>query len=169
MKAKLVTPGIAAVTLLFGATTMGSAGNGKEDIGQPGIASEVTRTVDVEMGDIFFKPKSIDVKPGETLRFILRNEGSLLHEFNIDQAAAHAAHQAAYAARQKEKASLFQSGTRAPTSAGKMTNDAPNSVLIEPGATKELIWTFNTSTGLQFACNRPGHYQFGMVGQFDLK
>ncbi|WDG77672.1 plastocyanin/azurin family copper-binding protein [Pseudomonas chlororaphis] len=173
MKAKLVTPGIAAVTLLFGATTMGSAGNGKENIGQPGVASEVTRTVDVEMGDIFFKPKSINVKPGETLRFILRNEGSLVHEFNIDQAAAHAAHQAAYAARQKEKASLFQSGTRAPTGTGKMINDmghsAPNSVLIEPGATKELIWTFNTSTGLQFACNRPGHYQFGMVGQFDLK
>jgi uncharacterized cupredoxin-like copper-binding protein len=93
MKAKLVTPVIAAITLLFGATAMASAGHGKEDIGQPGVASEVTRTVEVEMGDIFFKPESIDVKPGETIRFVLRNDGSLLHEFNIGKAAAHAAHQ----------------------------------------------------------------------------
>ncbi len=55
MKTKLITPVIAAITLLFGATAMASAGHGKEDIGQPGVASEVTRTVDVEMGDIFFK------------------------------------------------------------------------------------------------------------------
>lgn len=93
MKTKLITPVIAAITLLLGATAMASVGHGKEDIGQPGVASEVTRTVDVEMGDIFFKTKSIDVKPGETVRFVLHNKGALLHEFNIGQAAAHAAHQ----------------------------------------------------------------------------
>lgn len=108
MKAKLVTPVIAAITLLFGATAMASAGHGKEDIGQPGVASQVTRTVEVEMGDIFFKPESIDVKPGETIRFVLRNDGSLLHEFNIGKASAHAAHQ-------KEMASMFQNGTLNPT------------------------------------------------------
>ncbi|MHC8299269.1 cupredoxin domain-containing protein [Pseudomonas sp. ZS1P83] len=178
MNAKLVTPVIAAITLLFGATAMASVGHGKEDIGQPGVASEVTRTVEVEMGDIFFKPESIDVKPGETVRFILRNEGSMLHEFNIGKAAAHAAHQ-------KEMASMFQNGTLNPTGTGKTMSDMghsmggmkmvgmehndPNSVLIQPGATQELIWTFNNSTGLQFACNVPGHYQSGMVGQFDLK
>ena len=58
MKANLVSPVIAVITLLFGATAMASAGHGKEDIGQPGVASEVTRTVDVEMGDVFFKPES---------------------------------------------------------------------------------------------------------------
>ena len=81
MKAKLITPVIAAITLIFGATAIASVGHGKEDIGQPGVSSKVTRTVEVEMGDVFFKPKSIDVKPGETVRFVLRNEGSLLHEF----------------------------------------------------------------------------------------
>ena len=101
MKTKLITPVIAAITLLLGATAMASVGHGKEDIGQPGVASEVTRTVDVEMGDIFFKTKSVDVKPGETVRFVLHNKGALLHEFNIGQAAAHAAHQ-------KEMASMFQ-------------------------------------------------------------
>ena len=178
MKAKLVIPGIAAITLFFGATAMASAGHGKEDIGQPGVASEVTRTVEVGMGDIFFKPESIDVKPGETIRFVLRNEGSLLHEFNIGKAAAHAAHQ-------KEMAAMLQNGTLTPSGHGQamadmehtsggmkmvgMEHNDPNSVLIEPGAIQELIWTFNNSTGLQFACNVPGHYQSGMVGPFDLK
>lgn len=32
MKAKLVPPAIAAITLLFGATAMASAGHGKDDI-----------------------------------------------------------------------------------------------------------------------------------------
>ena len=82
-------------------------------------------------------------------------------------------------------ANMFQNGALSPTGAGKMMSDMghsmggmkmvemehndPNSVLIEPGATKELIWTFNTTTGLQFACNVPGHYQSGMVGQIVLK
>nr|WP_172689354.1 plastocyanin/azurin family copper-binding protein [Pseudomonas fluorescens]ARJ57978.1 hypothetical protein [Pseudomonas fluorescens] len=178
MKAKLVTPVIAAITLLFGATAMAGVGHGKEDIGRPGVASEVTVRVEVEMGDLFFKPESIDVKPGETIRFVLRNEGLMLHEFNIGKAAAHAAHQ-------KEMVSMLQNGTLTPTGTGKAMSDMghsmggmkmvgmehndPNSILIEPGATQELIWTFNNSTGLQFACNMPAHYQSGMVGQFDLK
>lgn len=178
MKAKLIPPAFAVFALLFGAATMASVGHGKDDIGQPGTATEVTRTVEVKMGDIFFKPKNIDVKPGETVRFVLHNEGSLLHEFNIGKAAAHAAHQ-------KEMTAMFQNGTLTPTGTGQTMSDMghsmggmkmvgmehndPNSVLIEPGATKELIWTFTKSTGLEFACNVPGHYQSGMVGQFEVK
>jgi uncharacterized cupredoxin-like copper-binding protein len=49
-----------------------------------------------------------------------------------------------------------------------MEHNDPNSVLIEPGATQELIWTFNNnrpSVCLQRARSLP----VGMVGQFDLK
>jgi uncharacterized cupredoxin-like copper-binding protein len=46
-----------------------------------------------------------------------------------------------------------------------MNHSDANSVLIEPGQTKELVWTFSKASGLQFACNIPGHYQKGMVGQ----
>ncbi|MBX9756406.1 MAG: plastocyanin [Pseudomonadaceae bacterium] len=177
MKIKLATPVIAAISLLFGATAMASVGHDKNDIGQPGTAAEVTRTVEVKMGDIFFSSKSISIKPGETIRFVLRNEGSLLHEFNIGDAAAHAAHQ-------KEMAAMFENGTLGATGSGQMANmghnmngmkmagmehNDPNSVLVEPGATQELIWTFTQSTALEFACNVPGHYQSGMVGQFELE
>lgn len=178
MKVKFVTPLIAVMALLLGSTAMASLGHGKNDSGQPGAAADVTRTIEVTMGDVFFVPKNISVKSGETVRFVLRNEGSLLHEFNIGKAAAHAAHQ-------KEMATMFQNGTLTSSGHGQamadmghgsggmkmvgMEHNDPNSVLIEPGTTKELIWIFAKSTRLEFACNVPGHYQSGMVGQFEVK
>ncbi|VVP23481.1 plastocyanin/azurin family copper-binding protein [Pseudomonas fluorescens] len=178
MKAKFATPLIAVMVLLLGTSTMASVGHGKDDSGQLGAATDVTRTIEVRMGEIFFVPQNISVKPGETVRFVLRNEGLLLHEFNIGKAAAHAAHQ-------KEMATMFQNGTLTPSGHGQamadmehgsggmkmvgMEHNDPNSVLIEPGTTKELIWTFSKSTSLEFACNVPGHYQSGMVGQFEVK
>ncbi len=82
-------------------------------------------------------------------------------------------------------AAMFQNGTLSSTGVGQdmstmehtmggmkmvgMEHNDPNSVLIEPRTTQELIWTFNKSTGLEFACNVPGHYQSGMVGKFEVK
>jgi uncharacterized cupredoxin-like copper-binding protein len=51
---------------------------------------------------------------------------------------------------------------------GAMKHDAPNSVLVEPGKTAELTWTFTKVSDLQFACNIPGHYQAGMVGKVEI-
>ena len=42
---------------------------------------------------MYFKPRVIEVKAGETVRFVLKNEGKLLHEFNLGDAAMHAEHQ----------------------------------------------------------------------------
>ncbi|MCF5138712.1 plastocyanin/azurin family copper-binding protein, partial [Pseudomonas lactis] len=42
-------------------------------------------------------------------------------------------------------------------------------VLVEPGKTAELTWTFKQATGLEFACNLPGHYQAGMVGKLTVE
>jgi len=50
-----------------------------------------------------------------------------------------------------------------------MKHDNPNSVLIEPGKTKELIWKFHKARRVKFACNVPGHYQSGMVGAIEFK
>ncbi len=142
------------------------------DFGQPAPAGSATRTVEVDMTDIAFNPKSLDVKAGETVRFVLVNKGQLLHEFNLGHAAMHAEHQ-------KEMLDMQQSGMMTPTgikNAGTdhsamghgamgMKHDDPNSVLVEPGKTAELTWTFTKADNLEFACNVPGHYQAGMVGQ----
>ena len=52
-------------------------------------------------------------------------------------------------------------------SGGKtMEHDDPNSILLEPGKSDEIIWKFTNATEMEFACNVPGHYDAGMVGQF---
>ena len=143
--------------------------------GQPASADKATRTVEVVMQDMSFSPKSLDVKAGETVHFVLVNKGQLLHEFNLGDAAMHAEHQ-------KQMVQMQSGGMMNATGMGKMDHSAmghgemggmkhddPNSVLVEPGKTAELTWTFSKATGLEFACNIPGHYQAGMVGKINVK
>ncbi|MBN3864050.1 cupredoxin family protein [Pseudomonas frederiksbergensis] len=148
------------------------------DFGQPVSAAQATRSVEVVMGDMSFSPKTIDIKAGETVRLVLVNKGQLLHEFNLGDAQMHARHQ-------QEMLKMQQSGILMPTGmkamdhgsmAGMghsseghgMKHDDPNSVLVEPGKTAELTWTFTKATNLEFACNIPGHYQAGMVGKLTV-
>jgi len=51
--------------------------------GQPAAAASATRTIEVQMTDMAFTPTSLEVKAGETVRFVLVNKGQLLHEFNL--------------------------------------------------------------------------------------
>lgn len=163
----------AACVLAFSVSAVASPGSHPE-IGQPAAAASATRTVNIEMTDLAFSPKTLEVKAGETVRFVLINKGQLLHEFNLGDAAMHAEHQ-------KEMLKMQQSGAMTTTGmdhAGMdhgamgqgsmpmagMTHDDPNSVLVEPGKTAELTWTFSGTRDLEFACNVPGHYQAGMVG-----
>ncbi|VVN00847.1 plastocyanin/azurin family copper-binding protein [Pseudomonas fluorescens] len=145
------------------------AGHGY-DFGQPAPAAKATRSIEVVMEDMSFTPQAIDIKAGETVRFVLVNKGQLLHELNLGDAAMHARHQ-------QEMLQMQQSGMLTPTGIkamdhGKMDHgmkhDDPNSVLVEPGKTAELTWTFNKATSLEFACNIPGHYQAGMVGKLTV-
>lgn len=143
------------------------------DFGQSAPAAKATRSVEVVMGDMSFTPKAIDIKAGETVRFVLVNKGQLLHEFNLGDAAMHARHQ-------QEMMKMQQSGMLTPTGIADMDHgsmpgmdhgmkhDDPNSVLVEPGKTAELTWTFTKATNLEFACNIPGHYQAGMVGKLTV-
>lgn len=144
------------------------------NIGQPGKASEVSRTISVTMTDNRYSRERIEVKKGETVRFRIRNEGNFVHEFNIGTAAMHKAHQ-------KEMAMMFEHGVlevdkihydkmkmKMPDGHTMEHND-PNSVLLEPGKSAEIIWKFNADTTLEFACNMPGHYESGMVGEIKLR
>lgn len=152
------------------------------DFGQPAPAAKANRSVEVVMGDMSFTPKAIDIKAGETVRFVLVNKGQLLHEFNLGDAAMHARHQ-------QEMLQMQQSGMLTPTGVKEMDHSAmagmghgamghdmqsgmqhddPNSVLVEPGKTAELTWVFTKATSLEFACNIPGHYQAGMVGKLTV-
>lgn len=144
------------------------------DFGRPGSAHDVHRTIDLTLGDISFDREEIVVEEGETVRFVLRNQGRLLHEFNIGTPHMHEEHQ-------REMLEMFEHGMMTATGAmhqmnemdhskmGGMTHDDPNAVLVDPGQTRELIWTFKKTARLEFACNIPGHYESGMFGPIRFK
>ncbi|MBK5519773.1 plastocyanin/azurin family copper-binding protein [Pseudomonas sp. TH10] len=141
------------------------------DFGQSAPAAKATRSIEVVMGDMSFDPRAINIKAGETVRFVLVNKGQLLHEFNLGDAAMHAQHQQAMLQMQ-QSGMLTPTGMKAMDHAAMghgMKHDDPNSVLVEPGKTAELTWTFTKPTSLEFACNIPGHYQAGMVGKLTIE
>jgi uncharacterized cupredoxin-like copper-binding protein len=137
-------------------------------IGAVGDANDATRTIEVEMTDNRYDHMQMNVRKGEIVRFVIHNRGQLVHEFNIGTQDMHAAHQ-------DEMLAMMKSGQMSPTRmmhghGGMMGHDDPNSILLNPGETKELVWKFSEAgDGLEFACNVPGHYQAGMVGQFRVE
>lgn len=144
------------------------------DIGEPGKAADVSRTVDVTMVDTHFKPSRITVQKGETVRFFVHNKGTLVHEFNIGTADMHAHHR-------KEMMTMVEQGIlegdrinharmKKLMAAGKaMAHDDPNSVLLEPGKSARIVWKFDKAATLEFACNVPGHYEAGMKGTIRVR
>jgi uncharacterized cupredoxin-like copper-binding protein len=164
----------AALFAIAQATTAGPGHSGNTGIGEPG-SSAPSRTIEVVMYDNYYNFDSLDIKEGETVRFIVKNEGMLVHEFNLGTEAMHIAHE-------PEMLMMVQHGVLKPTSidhkAAKAMQDQmghgehndPNSVLLEPGQSGEIVWTFpkHSKEQIQFACNVPGHYAAGMVGTVAL-
>ena len=141
-------------------------------IGMAGDAAKVTRTIKVVMHDNYYEPENISVKEGETVRFLIRNAGEFVHEFNIATGPMHVAHQPEM--MMVEHGALEPDGinhTRMKMDMGggkTMEHNAPNSVLLEPKESKKIIWKFDTDAKLEFACNVPGHYESGMVGKISI-
>ncbi len=170
-----IVAAVVAVSLPIAATEAFAAGShgGGAELGSPGVASEATRTIEVTMHDNYYEPERIDVQEGETVRFVVKNEGDLVHEFNIGTAEGHAAHQ-------EEMMKMVEHGVleadrinwtaarKMQASMGHGAHDDPNSTLLEPGETGEIIWRFPEHATLEFACNVPGHYDAGMMGEINL-
>lgn len=167
---------IAAITAAGGSFAAGthSGGHGHAaTIGEPGKVSEISRTIEVTADDNFYEPEKIEVKAGETIRFAITNTGQLVHEFNIGTAAMHAEHQ-------KEMEMMVEHGViegdkinrdmmKMDMGGGRtMEHNDPNSALLEPGETAEIVWKFTEPMTLEFACNVPGHYDAGMMGSIEV-
>ena len=142
---------------------------GDHGSGEAGIASEVSRTIEISMIDTRFTPERLSVEVGETIRFVVTNNGALIHEFNIGTAQMHAMHQ-------REMMMMVQHGVleldkinHARMTTEAMQHSDPNSVLLEPGQSAEIVWKFSEAGELEFACNVPGHYQSGMVGDISFR
>ncbi|MBT2326832.1 cupredoxin family protein [Variovorax paradoxus] len=128
----------------------GGHGHG-EAIGKPGVAAKATRTVNVDMTDgMRFKPSSIDVKQGETVRFVVTNSGKLKHELVLGT--------------EKELKEHYEVMKKNP----EMEHADPNMVTLAGGETGEIVWQFTKAGKVDFACLQPGHYDAGMKGAVNV-
>ena len=141
--------------------------------GMKGKASEVTQTITVNMYDNYYEPKTINVKKGETVRFIVENKGVLVHEFNIATMKMHKKHG-------PEMLDMMKNGILLPNKINKekmkqmakmnhkMAHSHSNSVLLEPKQKAELIWKFTSNAELFGGCNVPGHLEAGMISKINI-
>jgi uncharacterized cupredoxin-like copper-binding protein len=117
------------------------------EFGRTGDPKKVTRTVDIEMLDTMrFKPDSITVRQGDTLRLRVRNAGKVLHELVIGTDK-----------ELKEHAELMKKHP-------DMEHDEPYMAHVDPGKRQEIVWQFTRPGDFKFACLIPGHFEAGMVG-----
>lgn len=118
-----------------------------------GIAGDArhARTIEIRMGDdMRFRPERIEVREGETIRFVVRNKGQVLHEMVLGTEQELAGH-----------AALMR---KFPT----MEHDEPYMTHVKPSARGELVWNFNRPGHFQFACLVPGHFEAGMKGSITV-
>ena len=138
-------------------------------IGTLGKSEEVNRTIKVIMYDNYYEPNQINIKKGETVKFVVKNMGELVHEFNIATKEMHIKHQPEMARLIEHDILLGDSIDHAKMKEMSKKDHSlghkhTNSVMLEPNKTGEIIWKFSKDIALEMACNIPGHYESGMVG-----
>jgi uncharacterized cupredoxin-like copper-binding protein len=116
--------------------------------GRTGDPQNVTRTVRISGSDTMrFSPAELTARQGETIRFIVRNEGKVMHELvlgTLEELQQHA-----------EWMRRFPN----------MEHEEPYMVHLAPGQSGEVIWQFTEPGEFHFGCLVPGHFEAGMKGR----
>ncbi len=105
-------------------------------------AGPVDQTITVVMDDFEFKPETVTVRAGTTVRFRFRNEGATIHDAAIGDEA-------------------FQKAV----ADGKAKRDGPE---VGPNNSKDYVKTFSAPAQLIIGCHQPGHYQQGMLARLTV-
>ncbi len=135
----------------------GDAGHGHSNFsaGEPGDPKKPFRTVQVTMqegdGTMSYSPKTLDVKRGEQIKFVIVNGGQLPHEFILADEKDNLKH-----------AALMQKFP-------DMQHDDPNGKNLEPKAKSEILWRFSKVGTFEYSCLIPGHREAGMTGKITVK
>ncbi|QTD44948.1 cupredoxin domain-containing protein [Ottowia testudinis] len=151
---------LALVTVPFAAFASGDHAGGHamnhatpdSAAGKPAATgTKVARTINVTMSDAMrFSPDSVEVKAGETVRFFVKNEGKITHEFVIGNDS-----------EIKEHAEMMKQMPG-------MTHNDGSMITLKPGQKGAVTWTFSKSGNFSFGCTVPGHLEAGMVGKFSV-
>ncbi len=151
---------LVATTLLSAAAWAGAGPSGHShdetfSAGEPGDPKKPARIVQITMGEMdgkmMFMPAKLEMKKGEQVKFVLRNNGELEHEFVLADTAENLKH------------------AEAMKKNPDMVHDDPNARRLAPKKTDEIVWKFSKSGDFEFACLIPGHREAGMVGTVVVK
>lgn len=119
--------------------------------GQEGDPKAITRTINISMSDnMRFTPDTINVKQGETIRFVVKNAGKMLHEMVIGSKEELAKH-----------AALMKKHPN-------MEHDEPYMAHVAAGKQTDMVWKFSQPGSFMFACLIPGHFDAGMQGVINV-
>ena len=113
-----------------------------------GAAASPSRTVDIDMVDIAFQPKTLSVQRGERVEFVFHNRGKIAHDAFIGDTAAQVDHEKEM--REAKEGSM----------AGHDTG--VTAITVDPGQTGRLTHTFDQTGSTEIGCHQPDHYAAGM-------
>ena len=115
--------------------------------------ADTDRTVDIVLTDFAFEPEQLEVSGGETIKFVVVNEGAVDHEFRLSNA-------------HRIEEHLASGHEDHGDEGGHHSEGGDVYVVVEPGQVGELVVTFpeDTTVYTATACLLPGHYEAGMVG-----
>lgn len=153
--------------LIFAATMLGVGlatfsaradpghGHAAFSAGEPGNPKRSARVVQITMresdGKMLYLPDRIEVKRGEQIKFVLRNNGDLDHEFVL--------------ATTEENLKHAEEMKKHP----EMEHDDPNSKRLQPKKASEIVWRFTKPGTFEYGCLIPGHREAGMIGTVVVK
>lgn len=124
----------------------------EKTFGREGDPGKATRTVNVDMSDkMRFTPDSLTLKQGETVKFVVKNSGKIMHEFVLGTMS-----------ELKEHSALMQKFPG-------MEHSEPYMAHVAPGKTETIAWQFTKAGNFNFGCLIPGHFEAGMVGNVAVK
>lgn len=123
--------------------------------GEPGDPKKPARVIQVTMGEtdgkMMFMPAKVEVKKGEQVKFVLRNNGELDHEFILATTAENLKHGEAMKKNPD------------------MEHDDPNGKRLAPKKADEIVWKFTKAGEFEYGCLIPGHREAGMIGTIIVK
>ncbi len=114
--------------------------------------AEEVRTIEVLATDALrFEPAEIQANVGETIRFVVTNQGATDHEFTVGD---------------DSTVGMMSGGTMTPMEGmdGMQHGEGVASVPLPGNGTAELTLTFEEAGSIPFACHVNGHDEAGMVG-----
>ena len=123
--------------------------------GESGDPKDLSRIIQVSMeerdGKMLYVPAQVEIRKGETITFVIYNNGELDHEFML-----------ASTEENLEHAEMMMKNP-------EMQHADPNARRVAPKQTSEIIWKFTKAGQFEFACLIPGHRDAGMIGTVDVK